>query len=134
MQPIAELNVTNLIDLGFMLMIIFMVVASQVIKEEQSINVKLPLEARAPQVKPDPTLRTETVTVDASGKYYLTGRPVTFRELQARLKEFNAETKPPVIRLAADKGGLVDNLIQVWIEIRKHPNITKIDFATEAAK
>ena len=38
-QPIADLNVTNLIDLGFMLLIIFMVVAT-VSKQEQSLDRK----------------------------------------------------------------------------------------------
>ena len=45
-QPIADLNVTNLIDLGFMLLIIFMVVAT-VSKQEQSLPVSLPLESKA---------------------------------------------------------------------------------------
>ncbi len=45
-QPIADLNVTNLIDLGFMLLIIFMVVAT-VSKQEQSLPVSLPLNRRA---------------------------------------------------------------------------------------
>ena len=75
MHPIAELNVTNLIDLGFTLLIIFMI-ATPLINQEQTISVKLPTEEKSPQTRPDPTQRTETITVDAKGNYFLNGRPV----------------------------------------------------------
>ena len=46
-HPIADLNVTNLIDLGFMLLIIFMV-ATPLIQQEQTVPVNLPTVAKAP--------------------------------------------------------------------------------------
>ena len=45
-HPIADLNVTNLIDLGFMLLIIFMV-ATPLIQQEQKIPVNLPVRVGA---------------------------------------------------------------------------------------
>jgi len=50
-HPIADLNVTNLIDLGFMLLIIFMV-ATPLIQQEQTIPVNLPTVSKAPQPSP----------------------------------------------------------------------------------
>src|SRR5256885_5667767 len=75
-QPIADLNVTNLIDLGFMLLVIFMV-ATPLIQKEQTIPVKLPGEAKTPQPPPDPNLRVETITIDAKGNYFLKDRKST---------------------------------------------------------
>jgi hypothetical protein len=52
-QPIADLNVTNLIDLGFMLLIIFMVATPLINQQEQTTRVNLPAIAKVPQQKPD---------------------------------------------------------------------------------
>ena len=49
-HPIADLNVTNLIDLGFMLLVIFMI-ATPLIQQEQTIPVNLPTVSKAPQTK-----------------------------------------------------------------------------------
>src|SRR4030095_234214 len=89
-HPIADLNVTNLIDLGFMLLIIFMV-ATSVIKEEQKIAVNLPIESAKPQLKPDPKDRFETITVQADGRMMLGGRPYTMKQLLPELAKFAAE-------------------------------------------
>ena len=52
-SPIADLNLTNLIDLGFTLLIIFMI-STPLIQSEQTIPVNLPVEAKSEQAKPDP--------------------------------------------------------------------------------
>lgn len=116
-QPIAELNVTNLIDLGFMLLIIFMVVAPMM--QEQQIALKLPSEAKSPQDKPDPTLRTETVSVDAKGNYYLNNKPISFPELQVQLRAFAKEPKQPNIRIAGDVAGKWGEGIAILAEMKK---------------
>src|SRR4051794_2848572 len=108
-QPIADLNVTNLIDLGFMLLVIFMV-ATPLIQKEQTVPVKLPTESKTPQPPPDPTLRVETITVDAKGNYFLNARPMSFRELQVQLRAFAGDPKQPIIRIAGDKAAVWDKL------------------------
>ena len=54
-HPISELNVTNLIDVAFTLLIIFMI-ATPLIQEEQTIQVNLPTESKRPQDTPDKDL------------------------------------------------------------------------------
>src|SRR6476659_5486504 len=100
-HPIADLNVTNLIDLGFMLLIIFMV-ATPLIQQEQKIPVNLPVEARSPQQPPDPNERFETITVKADGRLMLGDRPFSLKQLSPELAKFAAESKPPVIQLRCD--------------------------------
>src|SRR5215213_8244181 len=94
-HPIAELNVTNLIDLGFMLLIIFMV-ATPLIQQEQKIAMNLPAESAKPQQKVDPKDRFETITLQADGSIQLGARPVTLRQLAPELAKFAAEPRPPV--------------------------------------
>ena len=71
-HPIADLNVTNLIDLGFILLIIFMVVAT-VAKQEQTLPVNLPTESKSIQIKPDPDDKFESITIRADGSISLGG-------------------------------------------------------------
>ena len=128
-HPIADLNVTNLIDLGFMLLIIFMV-ATPLIQQEQKVSVDLPVQSAAPQPKPDPKDRFETITVQADGAVLLDGRPFTVRQLSAELARFAAEPKPPVIQLRCDAKATMQQIITVMDELRKH-DLTKIAFPTK---
>src|SRR5580700_2768999 len=102
-HPIAEMNVTNLIDLGFTLLIIFMI-ATPLINQEQTIPVNLPSTSKVAQHKPDASTRYVAVSIDAKGNYYLESQPtiVPFAELQSRLRAYAAEPKPPVIRIRGD--------------------------------
>lgn len=129
-HPIADLNITNLVDLAFVLLIVFMI-ATPLIQQEQTIPVKLPAEAKSEQQKPDPTLRVETITVDARGNYFLGGRPITFRDLQVQLRAFAAEPKKPTVRLAGDVAGSWGKIAAVIAELKKY-DLLRMDIATEA--
>src|ERR1700722_14200367 len=99
-HPIAEMNVTNLIDLGFTLLIIFMI-ATPLITNEQTIPVHLPSESKSDQTKPEPDDRFVAISVDAHGDYYLENRPTDLADLRTRLRTYGAESKPPIIRIRA---------------------------------
>ena len=131
-HPIADLNVTNLIDLGFMLLIIFMV-ATPLIQQEQKVAVNLPVESAAPQQKPDPKDRFETSVVQSDGAVLLDGRPFSIRQLSVELARFAAEPKPPVIQLRCDAKATMQQIITVMAELRKH-DLTKIAFPTQVEK
>src|SRR4051794_37009485 len=129
-HPIAELNVTNLIDLGFMLMIIFMVAAS-VIKEEQTIPVKLPSESKSEQAKPDKDARFVAIAIDAKGQFYLDNKlaPVPLAELRSRLRAYSVEPKPPVMRIRGDGDVSYQRIVQLMDEL-KQANLLKFTFDT----
>jgi len=128
-QPIAELNVTNLIDLGFLLLIIFMITTSSS-KEEQTIPVHLPEQSKQLQAKPDPDLRFVTASVDARGQYYLDNKPMGLLELRERLKSMGAEPKPPVIRVRGDGAVTYDRIIGLVDEIQR-ANLHQLTFDTQ---
>src|SRR4051794_21162898 len=118
-HPIADLNVTNLIDLGFMLLVIFMV-ATPLIQQEQKIPVNLPFESAKPQQKPDPDQRFETITLQADGSVQLGGRPFTLRQLAPELAKFAAAAKPPVIQLRCDEKVTIQQIVRIMDELQKH--------------
>jgi biopolymer transport protein ExbD len=128
-HPIAELNVTNLIDLGFMLLIIFMLTTSAS-KQEQTIPVTLPIESRSPQVKSDAN-KYVVVTVKADG-FYVGTDPValTVRQLRDKLQEYTANAKKTVIRIRGDETVPYGKVIRLIDELKK-TDLTQITFDTQ---
>ena len=128
-QPIAELNVTNLIDLGFMLLIIFMV-ATPLIHEEQTVPIKLPIESKSEQAKPDPSDKFETIVIRADGSYALGGRPLTLTQLAHELARYGTQPKPPVFRLRMDAKSTAQQFVSVMDELKKN-NLSRFQFDTQ---
>lgn len=120
-QPIADLNVTNLIDLGFMLLVIFMIATPLINQQEQTTRVNLPSIARLPQPKPEKDDRFVAISVDASGKYYVENStsPITLKALQSRLRSYAAEPKPPVIRIRGDGKVPYEKVAEIFGEVEK---------------
>ena len=129
-HPIAELNVTNLIDLGFTLLIIFMI-ATPLINQEQTSPVNLPVVSKSPQQKVDKDQTFQAITIDARGRYLWGSQPVTFSELQSKLSAVSQQSKPPVLRIRAD--GKVDyqKIMTVIDEIKKR-GLSKITLDTQS--
>ena len=129
-HPISELNVTNLIDVAFTLLIIFMI-ATPLIQEEQSIQVNLPTESKRPQQTPDKDLTFQSIAIDKKGVYYFGNSPIDFEELRPRLEELAKRPKPPVIRIRADYALQWQQVVRLMDEIKKQ-NLTKITFDTQS--
>lgn len=129
-HPIAELNVTNLIDLGFTLLIIFMI-ATPLINQEQTIPINLPSETKRPQAKADKETKFVSISLDAKGSIYVDNTLVGPKELSPRLHALAAEAKPPVIRIRADGTVPYQRMIGLIDELNKN-NLTRIQFDTQA--
>lgn len=131
LHPIAELNVTNMVDLGFTLLIIFMITTTPELQQEQTIPVNLPGESRKPQAKPDPDTVYKAVSIDETGNFYYERQRVTFTQLSAELAKLAAQSKPPVIRIRADMNLQWQQVVRLMDEITKR-KLTKITFDTES--
>ncbi|MBL9214531.1 MAG: biopolymer transporter ExbD [Opitutaceae bacterium] len=130
LHPVAELNVTNMVDLGFTLLIIFMI-STPLIQQEQTIPINLPGEAKKPQAKNPPDTEYQVVSIDRAGNFYFGNRRVTFTELSSNLAALAAKPKQPVIRLRADLTLQWQQVVRVMDEVKKH-NLTRITIDTEA--
>ena len=130
-HPIAELNVTNLIDLGFMLLIIFMIV-TPLIQQEQTVPVNLPVESKSAQSKPDPSDKFESITIRSDGGYSLSGRPCTLVQLSRELAKYAGQPKPPVFRIRMDAKATAQQFISVMDELKKN-NLSRITFDTQVS-
>ena len=118
-HPNADLNVTNLTDLGFMLLVIFMI-ATPLIQQEQTVGVNLPTVAKAPQPKVQPDDRFVAVGVDTKG-FYVENKstPLTLAQLRSRLSAYAADTKPPIIRIRGDAEVPYQRVAELINEVHK---------------
>ena len=130
LHPVAELNITNMVDLGFMLLIIFMI-ATPLIQQEQTIPVNLPGESKRVQTPPPSDTEFQTISIDRVGNIYFGAGRVSFTELSSKLSGLAAKPKPPVIRIRADLTLQWQQVVRLMDEIKKH-DLTKITFDTES--
>ena len=91
-EPYDDINITPMLDLAYVLLVIFIIMTTASV---QGIKVNLPQASKSPALgKP----KTKAITIAEDGKRYLDTYPVTFAELETRLRAYSAE-KPdlPVI-------------------------------------
>ena len=93
--PLAEMNVTPLVDVMLVLLIVFMVTMPVM---THSLHVNLPSNQGSVKVKADQATRLE---VDASGGYRLNDQAVSADELLKLLQQSNL--KDATLAIAADK-------------------------------
>ena len=98
--PMAEINVTPLVDVMLVLLIIFMVTAPLM---KAAVPVELP-DSRAKALAEE--AKQITLTLSRDGALYLDDSPVAPGELADRLAAIppGADGKPPLVTLRADKG------------------------------
>jgi biopolymer transport protein TolR len=135
MHALSELNVTNMLDLAFVLLVIFMI-ATPLIQQEQKIEVNLPVESARPQDPVPPETRFITITVLRDGSYRFeqdAGRPIAPRELPARLEALGAGAsggRQTVVSIRGDAGTDFQKVVTLMDELKK-AGLTQINFATQ---
>ena len=130
-HPIAELNVTNLIDLGFILLVIFLI-ATPLIQQEQTIPIKVPGESKSPQQKADPKTKYHAVSVDVQGRFYLDNdtTPLTLSVLKSRLAVYAKDKDNVVVRIRGHEDVAYGKIVQVMDELKKL-DLTSVMFDTQ---
>ncbi|MBP8257954.1 MAG: biopolymer transporter ExbD [Opitutaceae bacterium] len=131
-HPLADLNVTNLVDLAFVLLLIFMMTAP-LMQPEQSMAVNLPFESKSPQAPVDKNQRFQVVVIDKQGRFYLGSTLVSYDELTKRLLALGAEpeARRPVIRLRADLSLQFQQVVRV-MDLLKQANLLKFWIDTQS--
>ena len=119
-----------MIDLGFTLLIIFMI-ATPLINQEQHNPVNLPVTSKAPLERTDKNLTFETITITKSGSYLWRDQPVSYAELCSRLTAVASLPNQPVIRIRADAQTPYQNVMSVLDEVKKR-HLSKIDLPSQA--
>lgn len=91
-----EVNVTPMLDLSYVLLIIFIILTTATV---QGIKVNLPKASAAPSLA-EP--KTKAVTITQDGTIYLDTFPVSMGELESLLRQYKAVTPDLPVIIKAD--------------------------------
>ena len=107
----ADINVTSLVDVAFVLLIIFMITAPIM---QGGVDVRLP-RAEARPIEPKSGL---VVTVDRSGRIFLDQSPLSYADFRATFPAFVRSRHPTGVYLRADGRVPYATVVQVLAVIR----------------
>ncbi|HMP83457.1 MAG TPA: biopolymer transporter ExbD [Verrucomicrobiota bacterium] len=122
---LSEINITPLLDLAFVLLIIFVITTPLL---EQSINLKLPTGGRPD--KPVNKSDVRTVEISSQGVYMLDRRRVTLDQLESELVKAFRSNPELVVYIRADEMGRNKDLYAV-IDRCQRNGITRYSLRTE---
>ena len=126
---LSEINITPLLDLAFVLLIIFVITTPLL---EQSINLKLPKGMGQPDKKIDPR-NIRTVEVSVNGNYRLNKQPMGLEPLVARLAGESRSNPDLIVYIRADQDGPYKNVAAVIDGCQKN-GITRYSLRTEPTR
>jgi biopolymer transport protein TolR len=126
--PMAEINVTPLVDVMLVLLIIFMITAPLLMT---GVPVNLP-DSRAKAL--EQPKKPVQISIDAKGQLYLDDQPTEDDALAARLADIAAksqESDPTQIFLRADRAVDYGKVAQVLGELN-HAGLNKVSLVSTA--
>jgi biopolymer transport protein ExbD len=121
-----ELNITPLLDLVFVLLVIFIITTPQMMNN---------LEMNLPSGKPPPPPQKEKpkinrITVDAKGQITLNDQPQTLPALKENLQQLKSDNPDLSVVVKGDDNVDYQNMVSV-LDILQQLDITKVGLATE---
>jgi biopolymer transport protein ExbD len=125
---LSEINITPLLDLAFVLLIIFVITTPLL---EQSIPLKLPRGGQ-PDRPLDPR-EVRTVEITAQGVYYLDRRPLRLDQLEAQLAQEFRVNPNLVVYIRADENGPYKHVAALLDRCQRH-GITRFSLRTEPVR
>ncbi len=125
---LSEINITPLLDLAFVLLIIFVITTPLL---EQSINLKLPRGGQPDQSVTKRDIRT--VEISNTGVYALDRQRMPFNELIARLAAEFRSNPNLIVYIRADEDGPYKNVAALFDGCQRY-GITRYSLRTEPAK
>ena len=123
-QPMADINVTPMVDVMLVLLVIFIISAPLF---THAIRLDLPAADAAPALQ---QAETVSVAINGEGLIYWNDTQIDQKELGSRLA-LAAKTEPqPELQLRADKATRYEVIAQVMAAAQNN-GLTKIGFITE---
>jgi biopolymer transport protein ExbD len=123
-KPYDDLNITPMLDLAYVLLVIFILLTTASV---QGAKVDLP-KASATQNLAQP--KTQLISVNPDGQMTLNTTPVSFAELERKLRDAKATnpTLPVIIR--GDRAAQYEKIINV-LDLCGNLGITSVGLASQ---
>jgi biopolymer transport protein ExbD len=129
-STLNELNITPLLDLVFVLLVIFIITTPQMVN---SLEMALPSGKPPPPADPNaPKPKINQIVIDSKGQVFLNDEPVADSALKAKFQALKAaDPDPKVVVKGADD---VDYQAMIKVlDALQQLEITKIGLATQTA-
>lgn len=123
-QPYDDINITPMLDLAYVLLVIFIIMTTASV---QGITVNLPKASSTPSLaKP----QTKAITVTADGTVYLDTYPVTMEQLESTLRQYKAANPRLPVVVKGDAAVQYQLVVDV-LNLLGRLDITQIGLVTQ---
>jgi len=123
-QSLSELNITPLLDLAFVLLVIFIITTMPPVNDRA---LKLPTAAK--HLK-EPPRKANFISVQADGKMFLNTKPVEVADLQQKLVALRLDD-PDLNIIVRGDGKTKYEQIRAVLDACQGANVEKVDLATQ---
>jgi biopolymer transport protein ExbD len=124
---LTELNITPLLDLAFVLLVIFIITTTPIVND---LDLTLP---NASKRQKDPPRKANYITVEASGALHLNKKQMDISELQQNLATLRVGD-PDLSVIVRGDGKTKYRQIRAVLDACQQANVVKVDLATEPLK
>ena len=121
----AELNITPLLDLVFVLLVIFIITTPQLMN-----NLEMNLPSPKPPPKSDQKPKFTRIAIDAKGQITLDDAAVTLTQLKEKLTALKAENPDPAVVVKGSDEVEYQSMVSV-LDTLQSLDINKVGLATE---
>jgi biopolymer transport protein ExbD/biopolymer transport protein TolR len=123
---LSEINITPLLDLAFVLLIIFVITTPLL---EKSIRLNLPEGGRTEPQRPNRD-DIQTVEISPTGQYRLRGRPMTLPQIESELVRAFRANPNTIVYVRADQDGPY-KYVAALIDLCERRGITRLSLRTQ---
>jgi biopolymer transport protein ExbD len=126
-ETLTELNITPLLDLAFVLLVIFIITTTPIVND---LDLTLPVASKRQK---DPPRKANYITVEASGALHLNKKQMDISELQQNLAALRVDD-PDLSVIVRGDGKTKYRQIRAVLDACQQANVVKVDLATEPLK
>src|SRR6476620_6837548 len=123
-HALAELNITPLLDLAFVLLVIFIITTTPIVND---LDLNLPTASKRQK---DPPRKANYITIEAGGKMFLNKQQVNLTELHQTLVALRTDDPDLSVIIRGD-GKAKYRQIREALDVLQQANVVKVDLATE---
>jgi biopolymer transport protein ExbD len=123
-STLTELNITPLLDLAFVLLVIFIITTTPIVND---LSLTLPTASRHQK---DPPRKANYITVEAGGSIFLNKKELKLAALQGALTILRMDDPDLSVIIRGD-GKVKYKQIRAVLDTCQQANVAKVDLATE---
>lgn len=123
-EPYDEINITPMLDLAYVLLVIFIILTTATV---QGIQVNLPKASAQPSLAES---TTKAITITADGTIFLDTYAVSMTELETQLRNLKAVTPDLPVIVKGDAKIQYERVIEV-LDLLGRLEITKVGLVTQ---